>query len=186
MMPVLAASTAVNTTTCIAKDRAFARMFGAGPPRAVPGVAYALWLARDVITMACTFTIPLTLGLWIERKSKEGWLPGGSGAELSAGASRKLAQFAAPVLAQVPTCGLHLLGLDAYNRPAGNGVTVADRFALLRAEYLKTFAARSVRGVVPYVLGAMANSELRQAGRAAAAKASCISSLAHVNAAPLA
>eukprot|EP00965_Chrysotila_dentata_P219965 6191471-Pleurochrysis_carterae.AAC.1 len=58
-MPVLAASTAANMTSCIAKDRAFARMFGAVAPTALPLGSYALFFTRDVLSMAFVFTVPV-------------------------------------------------------------------------------------------------------------------------------
>lgn len=65
-MPVLVSTVAVNTTTCIAKDRAFARMFGAIKPAPVPALTYALWLTRDSIVMGAAFTLPPVLSSWMQ------------------------------------------------------------------------------------------------------------------------
>ena len=50
-LPKWVATSGVNTSTNICKDRAFAKMFGASVPVSVPVGSYASWLGRDVVTM---------------------------------------------------------------------------------------------------------------------------------------
>jgi hypothetical protein len=63
LLPVLAASTAVNSSAAMAKDRAFARLFGAGPARSLPAASYALWVSRDVLSTAAIFSLPPMLAV---------------------------------------------------------------------------------------------------------------------------
>lgn len=45
----------------IAKDRAYARMFGVVAPRSLPTLSYFFFLSRDVTTMGASFNIPKPL-----------------------------------------------------------------------------------------------------------------------------
>ena len=66
MLPVLAASFAVGSSTAIAKDRAFARMFGSGVARKMPAASYALWMTRDVLSSAAIFALPPVLSVALQ------------------------------------------------------------------------------------------------------------------------
>merc|ERR1719379_2995500 len=57
-LPKWAATSTVNTSTSISKDRAFARLFGTSAPTSVPMGSYASWLGRDVVSMGVVFTLP--------------------------------------------------------------------------------------------------------------------------------
>ncbi|GAB5362494.1 hypothetical protein AAMO2058_000801700 [Amorphochlora amoebiformis] len=61
-LPKLLSTFATNTSTCIAKDQAFAKMFGTKVPSAVPRQSYAIWLTRDILSMAVFFTLPPIAG----------------------------------------------------------------------------------------------------------------------------
>ena len=52
----LLGTTAINTTACIAKDVAFARMYGAAKGGRMPPVTVALFGARDLLTVASAYT----------------------------------------------------------------------------------------------------------------------------------
>jgi len=119
-LPVLCASTAVNTSAAIAKDSAFAKMFGSGAPRRVPGASYALWLARDAVSMACIFALPPYIALYMQER-----------AGYTERSSQLFAQLGTPVAAQATVTWLHLGGLDHYNR---RGVSINARIEFLRAE----------------------------------------------------
>ena len=66
MLPVLASSFAVGSSTAIAKDRAFARMFGCGVARKMPAASYALWMTRDVLASAAIFALPPVLSVALQ------------------------------------------------------------------------------------------------------------------------
>lgn len=67
--PVLASCFIVNTTLGISKDRAFARMFGAGPPKPTPYPTFAAWLVRDVFVMSAAFSLPPIVAKQLEASS---------------------------------------------------------------------------------------------------------------------
>jgi len=145
-VPVLAASTVANGSISIAKDRAFARMFGAIQPTTMPGMTYSVWLARDVLSVSFFFTVPPVL----------------SEALSECGASRAtadgVAYFTSPLVAQLFCTPLHLLGLDLYNR---RGASPRERGHLLRKELAVTVAARCARMIPAFSLGGVVNRSLR-------------------------
>eukprot|EP00494_Astrolonche_serrata_P003027 UN03033 len=60
--PKWASSFVVNTTTCILKDRAFARLFATKAAGKVPMGSYAAWLTRDIVSMGVFFVAPEIVG----------------------------------------------------------------------------------------------------------------------------
>lgn len=149
MLPVLASSSLVNSSTAIAKDRAFARMFGFGVARNIPAASYALWMTRDILASAAIYALPPVLSVALQDATR-----------ISERAASVSTQFAVPILAQVPCTAFHLGGLDCYNNA---NATVSARWAIMRAEYGKTLLARVFRGLAPYFLAAVVNRELKAA-----------------------
>ena len=133
VVPKLCATTAANTGTCLAKDAAFARLYGTAV-RPLPGTL------RDVLTMACAFV-----------------LPGPLARVLSAGTAGA-AQFICPVACQTFTVVPHLLALDFYNRPAA---TLQQRGLLLAQKARGTWVLRSLRALPAFGIGVLANNNLR-------------------------
>lgn len=114
----------------IAKDRAYARMFGTVAPRGLPTMSYFFFFSRDVVTMGASFNIPDPLA---EEMAKHG---------VPKATADVAAQLFCPVAMQFITTPMHLLGLDCYNRPAQ---TFQERVDLVAANYRKTVAARIAR-----------------------------------------
>ena len=132
----------------MAKDYAFARMYGIVKPQPAPIGMFGCFFIRDTISMAFFFTLPPVLS-----------------AELQAHGSGKViadvsAQFLLPVVVQVPNSPWHLLGLDLYNRPTA---TPAERWALIKAELPLTIAARQLRILPAFGVGGVVNRKLREA-----------------------
>ncbi len=114
----------------IAKDRAYARMFGTVAPRGLPAMSYLCFFSRDVVTMGASFNIPEPLA---EEMARRG---------VPKATADVAAQLFCPVVMQFVTTPMHLFGLDCYNRP---GQTVQQRVDLIAANYRKTVAARIAR-----------------------------------------
>jgi hypothetical protein len=57
-LPRLLATTTANMGAGIAKDRAYARMFGTVAPRGLPASSYLFFFSRDLVTMGASFNIP--------------------------------------------------------------------------------------------------------------------------------
>jgi hypothetical protein len=150
-LPKWAATSTVNTSTCIAKDRAFAKLFGASVPVGVPMGSYAAWLGRDVISMGVIFTLPPILGKKV------------AGVFGSEKAGTLVAQFGLPLVLQTVTTPMHLLGYEIYNNPNG---TVADRIKFLQKDYFKNVGLRMVRMVPPWSVGVSGNRLVREKLRA--------------------
>ncbi|KAI0200027.1 hypothetical protein F4808DRAFT_174848 [Astrocystis sublimbata] len=145
-----ASSSAANVGLCIYKDSVYARLFGpGGPPRPVGVPTYALFALRDCLTIFASFNVPPLLGPVISERL---------GAEMRERVrGETIAQFAAPAAVQLFSTPIHLLGLDLYNRPAG-----ADRWALIRKNWLISCAARICRIVPAFGLGGTVNMKVRR------------------------
>ena len=146
--PKWVATSVTNTTTCIIKDRAFARMFGTAVPTNVPTAAYAAWLGRDVVSMGVFFTAPPIVGRHLAEKYFDGDQDRGY----------YVAQVTLPLVLQTVTTPLHRLGLDCYNRPVA---TAAERLRFLRSDYWSTVGIRMVRMAPPWSVGTIGNREMR-------------------------
>ncbi|KAJ2907307.1 hypothetical protein MKZ38_003163 [Zalerion maritima] len=156
-----AASSAANVGLCIYKDQVFVRMFGpAGvAPRAVPMASYALFTARDCMTIFASFNVPPILGPYFEKKFSE------DTKKLISGLTA--AQFLAPAAVQLVSTPMHLLGLDLYNRRAerkGNFMhpSLADRWAAVRKNWAISTAARICRIVPAFGVGGVVNFKVRE------------------------
>lgn len=57
-VPRLLATTTANMGAGIAKDRAYARMFGTVAPRGLPASSYLFFFSRDLVTMGASFNVP--------------------------------------------------------------------------------------------------------------------------------
>lgn len=145
-LPKWLATSSTNTLTCIAKDRAFAQMFGTSVPSNVPMGAYAAWLSRDFLSMGVFFTLPPLVGAKLApyMQSEE--------------QATNAAQVVLPLAVQFISTPLHLLGYDVYNNPKNS---VAQRFTFLQKDYLKNVSIRMVRMAPPWSFGTIANRNVR-------------------------
>jgi len=148
--PKFIGSSIANVTLSVLKDKAFASMFGKGPPRPLPALSYALFAARDSSTILASFSLP---GLISEKlQNEQGWAKG------SADTS---AQLFTPVAMQILSTPLFLKGLDLYNRTTA---TTAERITFIRTEYIKTVLARMARIFPAYGVGGVINKYFRKVG----------------------
>jgi len=144
--PKWATSFVVNTSTCIAKDRAFARLFGTKAAGATPMMSYMSWFARDIISMGVFFTLPPIVGKQIANivgDEDKGYY---------------IAQIVLPLAVQFITTPVHLVGYDFYNNPNN---TVKQRFEFMGKDYFKNVSIRMVRMAPPWSFGTILNKELR-------------------------
>lgn len=146
-IPKLMSTFTVNTTTCIMKDKAFAKIFGTtGAPKAVPMGSYGAWLVRDIGSMGVFFTLPPIVGREIALKTGNEKL------------GQNAAQMGLPLIFQTIFTPLHLLGYDIYNNPNNN---VSQRIQFLKKDYWKNVGMRCVRQAPPWSIGTIGNRELR-------------------------
>lgn len=153
-----AASSAANIGLGVYKDQVYARMFGpvGQAVRRVPAASYALFTARDCITIFASFNVPVALGPAVSACM---------GDELRRRLSgQTLLQFAAPAAAQVLTTPFHLLGLDLYNRPRGAGLAPswAERCAQVYKNWGISVLARLCRIIPAYGVGGVVNVKVRK------------------------
>ncbi|KAK0672550.1 hypothetical protein QBC41DRAFT_380476 [Cercophora samala] len=147
------ASSAANIGICIYKDQVFVRLFGPpGVARPVALPSYALFAARDCMTIFASFNVPGLLGPRIQERLGDGWRRSGP-----TGAT--MAQFAAPAAVQVLSTPVHLWGLDIYNRP---GVGGGERLRQVVKNWGVSTAARVCRIVPAFGVGGVVNSKVRR------------------------
>jgi len=145
-LPVFGTSFCVNTTLCIMKDRAFAQLYGTKAAQKVPLGSYGAWFGRDIVSMACIFTLPPIVGKQIAEytgSEKNGYY---------------VAQFGLPLILQTVTTPIHLLGYDIYNNP---GNTAAQRIAFMGKDYFSNVGVRIIRMAPPWSIGTIGNTTLR-------------------------
>ena len=151
-----AATTAFNMGGSILKDAAFARLYGRAVAAVVlvPPTSYALFAARDCLTIGGAFVVPDALAAGLANAT-------GAAPETAATVS----QLVSPPLMQVLCTPMHLLSLSLINDP---GATAAVRLARLRAATPATLLARSLRMLPAYGVGGILNATLVARGRALA------------------
>eukprot|EP01023_Acetabularia_acetabulum_P009994 TRINITY_DN14538_c0_g1_i10.p3 TRINITY_DN14538_c0_g1~~TRINITY_DN14538_c0_g1_i10.p3 ORF type:complete len:285 (+),score=25.38 TRINITY_DN14538_c0_g1_i10:637-1491(+) len=139
--------TTVNMSASIAKDQAYAQMFGTSVPRALPMTSFGCFVVRDSLTIAAAFTIPKKIANNLHEQY--GW---------SYGTCHTIAQLLCPVAVQVVTTPWHLLALDCYNR---QGVSPVERMRLIRGEVVKSTLARMGRIFPAFGVGGVSNKYFR-------------------------
>ncbi|KAK0943641.1 hypothetical protein LTR29_004813 [Friedmanniomyces endolithicus] len=144
-----AATSAANLSLCLYKDSQFTKMFGTVSARPVPPVTYALFAARDCLTIFASFNLPPILAPNMPlSESAEKYISRASAA-----------QFLAPAAIQLISTPFHLLGLDLYNR--NGGTPFSDRLRKVRVDWLKSSIARMCRIVPAFGFGGVVNNGLR-------------------------
>ncbi|PSK33928.1 hypothetical protein B9Z65_8254 [Elsinoe australis] len=145
----LATSTA-NLSLCLYKDSQFTRMFGTVSARPVPGPTYALFAARDCLTIFASFNLPPLLAPRVPlSEAAEKYMSRVS-----------VAQFLAPASVQLLSTPLHLLGLDLYNR--NGGTPFRERLRKVRVDWLSSSFARMCRIVPAFGVGGVVNNTVRK------------------------
>lgn len=142
------ASSVVNTTTCILKDRAFAQEFGTGVAKAVPKKSLAIWTLRDFMAMYAFITLPPIVGKAVGDFTQNEKL------------GQYSAQFAVPLLFCYILTPVHLWGYDVYNNPQHS---LSQSMQLIKKDYNKAVMLKMVRSLPPWTVGVIANTELRKA-----------------------
>lgn len=129
-------------------------MFGApvpllGAANKMPKISYALFAARDSLTIFASFNLPplisplLPLGVSAERYISRA----------------SAAQYLAPAGIQLLSTPLHLLGLDLYNRPR---VGFRDRIGRIARDWGGASMARVGRVVPAFGVGGVINGTVRR------------------------
>lgn len=157
----LIGTTGTNMASSIAKDVAFARMFGGGTKsaakaasakhaQAMPKATIGLFAARDMLTVGAAFTVPPILASAIAANGVE------------PGRAATIAQFTAPPLMQVVCTPLHLMALDMYNEPAAS---TTQRLANIGRQLPSAIPVRMIRFFCAYGIGGNMNMWLTQSHR---------------------
>eukprot|EP01038_Epipyxis_sp_PR26KG_P008602 gene8602-11626_t len=141
-----------NVTLSVLKDKAFASMFGTGPPKIMGLPSYMLFATRDSMTILASFSLPAIISLRMQRDL-----------EMEKSKADTTAQLLLPISMQILSTPLHLLGLDVYNRPTIENNSIS-RIKFIQQEYLKTTLARMARIFPAYGVGGVINKSMRNKG----------------------
>ena len=147
--PKLVASSMTNVTLSVLKDKAFTRMFGVGTPKPLPAMSYLLFGIRDGATIFSSFIATGPISAYLQRHSS-----------MSPVVCDTVTQLLSPILMQIFSTPIHLLGLDLYNHQ-GKEVAFKDRIEFIRKEYFNTLAARMTRIFPAFGIGGVLNKKLR-------------------------
>lgn len=150
-------TTMANTTACLAKDRAYAKLFGNPAATKVPNISYAAWLLRDFSVIGSSFILPD----YVAPVVKDAFT-------LSDTTARHVAQVGTPMVAQLVAGPLHFLGLDCFNRDLSKmGLTkrILDRSRFLARTFKDVALARMIRVLPGYGVAGIANANLRNKWR---------------------
>jgi hypothetical protein len=166
------ATTGANMAGSVLKDAAFARMYGAvataaaaaaasssaSPAAVVPAASYALFAARDCLTVGGAFFVPAAL--------RDALVNARVFEPSDASSAAAVAQLVSPPLMQVVCTPMHLLALDLVNRPDAT-MRLAARLASLGNAMPSALLARSLRMLPAYGVGGLLNAALCARGREA-------------------
>lgn len=141
----LGGTTVANSASCIAKDVALARAYGAPSAGRMPALSIGLFGLRDMVCVGSAFTVPELAASFLT----------------SAGVEKRRAEDAAqlisPVAMQAFVAPLHLLGLNLYNMPVA---TVRQRIAAVAATAPQTTVAFAARMAPAFGIGGVLNASL--------------------------
>lgn len=145
-----AATSTANLSLSIYKDSQFTKMFGTVAKSPIPPLSYALFLARDSLTVFASFNLPPLIAPSLPlSEAAEKYISRAS-----------TAQFLAPAAVQLISTPLHLMGLDLYNR--NGGTPLSDRLRKVRLDWLKSSLARMCRIIPAFGFGGVVNNSMRK------------------------
>lgn len=149
------AATAVNIGTCVFKDGYYAKTASG---MAVPILTYALFTARDAVTMYSSFNLPVLLAPMLPTFPNTTSFLGDCIAK-SEQVRLQAAQILVPAAAQIVTTPLHLLGIDIHNRQGK--ITRRDRVRAVWSHFAFATPLRIMRVLPPYGFGNAVNNSCR-------------------------
>ncbi|KAH7225139.1 hypothetical protein BKA60DRAFT_512399 [Fusarium oxysporum] len=148
----------VNVPLGIWKDLKLAQIYSAQPTeranvrqvvKRVSRASMTAFLIRDSATMFGSFTLPTLLASAVP-----------DSVFASPHGKIMATQTTVPILSQIVSTPVHLLGLDYYNR--NSGATVVERLSRIRADIMPATVVRCVRVLPTFGFGCLLNRELRE------------------------
>jgi hypothetical protein len=149
---------------CVYKDSYFAKAFngaasGPSPTAKIPKLSYALFAARDSLTIFASFNLPPLIAPQLAQLPPS--VKNQFGRILSTEVGRSnTAQFLAPAAMQLFSTPVHLLGLDLFNRQGQLGF--AERLARVTRDWSVSALARMGRIVPAFGVGGVVNGNVRR------------------------
>jgi len=168
-------ATGAYTSSSIAKDVAFAKMFSKAAEtasevkRAVPMATYGTFLFRDALIIGAGFILPAMVAGGLSSKGIE------------QPTAEKVAQLATPCAMQLAITPIHLFGLNLYNTPVA---TPAERMKAVAKNCPEATGVRMARFFWAYGVGGLVNRALNERARAWTVQRYCSESNEHVQHGP--
>jgi hypothetical protein len=144
----LTATTGVNMTLGILKDRYFAKKFSGKPPATFPISSWMLFVGRDAMTMAAGFILPSIVSQSLQEND----------IVANKSVANTVAQIGVPITAQILLTPIHLLALDLYME---KGSTPKERFRRILGNAPETITIRMGRVLFAYGIAGVFNIGLR-------------------------
>lgn len=155
---VFAATTAVNSSTTMLKDKFYAKHFGTATAAVkVPMITYGLWSLRDCMVIGSSFILPDIMSGILQEHS-----------ELDKKSALRISQFACPIVAQFAAGPVQLLALDIYNRPLHSMTfqqMASERIRFQVQNFGAIVGARIARIAPAYGVGGIGNTYFRDKWR---------------------
>lgn len=183
----LVGTTGVNMSASLLKDVAFAKMFGKkevvkevtdaaktaakAATKRVPPATYAIFLARDGLTIGAGFTLPAMVQQGLQ------------GAGMQPKTAGTVAQLGTPMGMQLICTPLHLLALNMYNTPTA---TLSQRATEVWSTCPESTFVRMLRFCCAYGFGGLLNKDLVARGKAYNQEKYCGSELSRTGSLPTA
>jgi len=158
------ATTFVNSSLSLVKDRAYATMFvkpssiGNVASKSFPLLTYGIWGLRDLTVIGSGFVLPEIMGKAIQENNPN----------MDRKEALSISQMICPVAAQLVATPLQLLGLDLYNRPMSNlnmYNVIKERSNLIYNNFLPSLTIRLGRIIPGLGIGGVGNLYLRDSWR---------------------
>lgn len=157
------ATTFVNSSLSLVKDRAYATMLGkpsiiGNAPKSFPLLTYGIWGLRDLTVIGSGFVLPEIMGKVLQEKNPK----------MDRKEALSISQMICPVAAQFVATPLQLLGLDIYNRPMKNMNmyhVIKERYNLIYTNFLPSLTVRFGRIIPGLGIGGVGNLYLRDSWR---------------------
>lgn len=142
-----AATTMVNVPGSVMQDRFFTRWFGTQTPKPLPFGSYGCFAVRDAMTVLASFSLPYLIADQCSNSDDE--------------RRNKIfvkAQLICPVIIQLFSTPLHIVGLHLYNSP---GATLSERFGEIKRSYNKAAFMRICRILPAFGIAGVLNNGIR-------------------------
>lgn len=159
-MHVITATTGVNMSLGIIKDKLFVDMYGKDKAmslmtrihtpmtRSIQACGIGMFVMRDICILGASLVIP--------KKCAEYFSVQDDALNYSSKTIETVAQFAAPLMSQLIVAPLHIMGISLVNKPLES----SQALTVVRICYVNTLVSKIIRIIPTFILGTIGNQYL--------------------------